>query len=88
MATLTKEQVEQKLQQLKQLAEEANALTKELAEAGVLELSEEDLEQVAGGNVPPKRSSSKDQPRSRPKSFDFFSPHAPDDKPFPTVKLD
>ena len=88
MATLTKEQVEQKLQQLKQLAEEANALTKELAKAGVLELSEEDLEQVAGGIILPKRSGIPDQPWSRPKSFDFFSPHAPDDKPFPTVKLD
>ena len=49
MATLTKEQVEQKLQQLKQLAGEVNALTKELAEAGVIRLSEEDLEKVSGG---------------------------------------
>ena len=49
MATLTKEQVEQKMQQLKQLAEEVSALTKELAEAGVIELSEEDLEKVDGG---------------------------------------
>ena len=49
MATLTKEQVEQKLQQLKQLAEQMNGLTKELAEAGAIELSEEDLDKVAGG---------------------------------------
>ena len=49
MATLTKEQVEQKMQQLKQLAEEVNALTKELADAGAIELSEEDLEKVEGG---------------------------------------
>ncbi len=49
MATLTKEQVEQKLQQLKQLAGEVNALTKDLAEAGVIKLSEEDLEKVSGG---------------------------------------
>lgn len=87
MATLTKEQVEQKLQQLKQLAEEANALTKELAEAGVLELSEEDLEQVAGGNMPPKRSRIPDQPRSR-HSVGYGRIPAPDDKPFPTVKQD
>ena len=86
MATLTKEQVEQKLQQLKQLTEEANALTKELAEAGVLELSEEDLEQVAGGNPPPKRSGIPDVPRSR--HTIGYGKHLPDDKPFPTVKLD
>jgi hypothetical protein len=49
MTTLTKEQVEQKMQQLKQLAEEVNVLTKELAEAGAIELSEEDLDKVAGG---------------------------------------
>ena len=51
MATLTKEQVEQKMQQLKQLAEEVSALTKELAEAGAIELSEEDLEKVEGGLI-------------------------------------
>lgn len=49
MATLNKEQIEQKLQQLQQLAEEVNVLTKELAEAGAIELSEEDLDKVAGG---------------------------------------
>ena len=49
MAALTKEQVEQKLQQLQLLAEEVSALTKELAEAGAIELSEEDLEKVDGG---------------------------------------
>lgn len=49
MATLTKEQVEQKKQQLKQLAEQMDALTKELVEAGAIELSEEDLEKVEGG---------------------------------------
>ena len=52
MAALTKEQVEQKLQQLKQLAEEVNALTKELAEAGAIELSEEEMDRVAGGIRP------------------------------------
>ena len=49
MATLTNEQIEAKKQQLKQLAEEAQALTKELVDAGAIELSEEDLENVAGG---------------------------------------
>ena len=51
MAALTKEQVEQKLQQLKQLTEEVNALTRELAEAGAIELSDEDLEKATGGNA-------------------------------------
>ena len=51
MATLTKEQVEQKMQQLKQLTEQVNALTKELAEAGAIVLSEEDLEKVSGGKT-------------------------------------
>ena len=51
MATLTKEQIEQKLQQLKQLTEEVNALTKELAEAGAIELSDEELDKVNGGYV-------------------------------------
>jgi type II secretory pathway component PulJ len=51
MATLTKEQVEQKMQQLKQLTDEMKALTKELAEAGAIELSEEDLENVSGGRT-------------------------------------
>jgi hypothetical protein len=49
MAVLTKEQIEQKKQQLQQLAEEVKQLTKELVEAGVIEISEEDLEKVAGG---------------------------------------
>ena len=49
MATLTNEQIEQKKQELKQLAEEVNALTKELVEAGAIELSEEDLDKAAGG---------------------------------------
>ena len=49
MATLTKEQVEQKMQQLKQLTEEMSALTKELVEAGAIELSEEDLDKATGG---------------------------------------
>jgi len=39
------------MQQLKQLTEEVNALTKELAEAGAIELSEEDLDKATGGNA-------------------------------------
>ena len=49
MATLTNEQIEQKKQQLKQLAEEVKALKDELVEAGAWPLSEDDLGQVAGG---------------------------------------
>jgi len=50
-ATLTNEQIEQKLQQLKQLTEEVNALSKELVEAGAIELSDEDLDKATGGNA-------------------------------------
>ena len=49
MATLTKEQIEQKKQQLKQLSEEMNALVKELQEAGAWPLDEDDLDKAAGG---------------------------------------
>jgi hypothetical protein len=49
MATLTNEQIEQKKQRLHQLAEEAQAICKELVEAGAIELSEEELGQAAGG---------------------------------------
>ncbi len=49
MATLTSEQISQKKQQLKQLAEEVKVLTQELAEAGAIELSEDDLDKAAGG---------------------------------------
>ncbi|MBQ6745464.1 MAG: hypothetical protein IJR07_00225 [Bacteroidaceae bacterium] len=82
MATLTAEQIEQKKQQLKQLAEEVKALTKELVEAGVIEISEEDLEKVAGG-YPPHRPEVPDQPWSRPK-IEWH--RAPDSKPYPQVK--
>ncbi len=50
MATLTSEQISQKKQQLKQLAEEVKALTQELAEAGAIELSDDDLDKAAGGS--------------------------------------
>ena len=49
MATLTIEQIEQKKQQLKQLAEEAQQLKNELVEAGAWPLDEDDLDQAAGG---------------------------------------
>ena len=49
MATLTNEQIEQKKQQLKQLAEEMKALKDELVEAGALPLDEDDLDKAAGG---------------------------------------
>ena len=49
MATLTNEQIEQKKQQLQQLTEQAKALYDELVEAGVIELSDDDLDQAAGG---------------------------------------
>ena len=49
MATLTAEQIEQKKQLLKQLAEEAKQLKDELVEAGALPMDEDDLDNVAGG---------------------------------------
>ena len=49
MATLTAEQIEQKKLRLKQLAEEKNAIIKELQEAGAWPLDEADLDQAAGG---------------------------------------
>ena len=52
MANLTAEQVEQKQQQLKQLAEEMKALKDELVEAGARPMDEDELDQVAGGFTP------------------------------------
>ena len=51
VTTLTNEQIEQKKQQLKQLAKEAKLLMEELVEAGAIELSENDLDKAAGGVV-------------------------------------
>ena len=48
---MTKEQIEAKKQQLKQLAEEAKQLKDELVEAGAWPLDEDDLDQAAGGGV-------------------------------------
>ena len=49
MATLTNEQIEQKKQQLKQLASEAQQLKDELAEAGAWPLDENNLDKASGG---------------------------------------
>ena len=49
MKKMTAEQIEQKKQQLKQLAAEAQQLKDELVEAGAWPLSEDDLDNVAGG---------------------------------------
>jgi len=46
---MTNEQIEQKKQQLKQLAAEAQQLKDELVEAGAWPLDENDLNNVAGG---------------------------------------
>ena len=49
MATLTNEQIEQKKQQLAEKKKEMKAIYNELAEAGAIEISDDDLENVAGG---------------------------------------
>ena len=59
---MTSEQIEQKKQQLKQLAAEAQQLKDELVEAGVWPLDEDDLDQAAGGIGAPLVG----QPDSRP----------------------
>ena len=46
---MTAEQIEQKKQQLKQLAEEAKQLKDELVEAGAWPLDESELDEAAGG---------------------------------------
>lgn len=46
---MTNEQIEQKKQQLKQLAEEAQQLKNELIEAGAWPLSDDELDKAAGG---------------------------------------
>ena len=49
MATLTNAQIEQKKQQLEEKKKEMKAIYDELAEAGAIEISDDDLENVAGG---------------------------------------
>ncbi len=45
------QQIEQKKQQLKQLSEEINTIVNELQEAGAWPLSEDELDDVAGGST-------------------------------------
>lgn len=52
MATLTSEQIEQKKQLLAEKTKEIKAIYDELLEAGAIELSDDAIDQVAGG-VPP-----------------------------------
>lgn len=49
MATMSNEQIEQKMQQLKKLSEEAKQLKDELVEAGAWPLDDDALDQAAGG---------------------------------------
>ena len=49
MTTLTNAQIEQKKQLLAEKKKEMKALYNELAEAGAIEISDDDLENVAGG---------------------------------------
>ncbi|MBQ6745462.1 MAG: hypothetical protein IJR07_00215 [Bacteroidaceae bacterium] len=49
MATLTNEQIEQKKQLLAEKMKEVKAIYDELVEAGVIELSDEELDSVTGG---------------------------------------
>ena len=49
MATLTKEQIEQKKQLLAEKMKGINALKQELVEAGAWPLDEDDLDKAAGG---------------------------------------
>ena len=49
MATLTNEQIEQKKQLLTKKVKEMKAIYDELVEAGAIELTDEELDGVAGG---------------------------------------
>ncbi|MBR5921849.1 MAG: hypothetical protein IKZ56_11895 [Bacteroidales bacterium] len=49
MEKMTKEQIEQKKEQLKKLLQEADALKEELVAAGEWPLDDDDLEGAAGG---------------------------------------
>ena len=51
MATLTKEQIEAKMQQLKKLSEEMMAIRKELEEAGAWPLDDDELDEASGGGM-------------------------------------
>ena len=54
MATLTNEQLEQKKHLLAEKVKEAKALYDQLMEAGAIEMSDEDLDNAAGGYQVPK----------------------------------
>ncbi len=47
---MTNQEIEQKKQLLEEKVKQMQALTKELLDAGALELSDEDLDRVAGGD--------------------------------------
>ena len=49
MATLTAAEIEQKKQLLEEKMKEMKAIYHELVEAGAIELSDDDLDQAAGG---------------------------------------
>ena len=49
MATMTNEQIEQKKQLLAEKVKEMKAIYDELVEAGAIELSDEELDAIAGG---------------------------------------
>ena len=68
MATLTNAQIEQKKQQLKQLADKAQQLKNELVEAGAWPLNEDDLDKVAGGSLQKFDTSAADL--KRPEGWD------------------
>ena len=55
MATLTAEQIEQKKQLLAEKTKEMKAIYDELVEAGAIELTDDDLDQAAGGWLPSLR---------------------------------
>ena len=54
---MTNEQIEQKKQQLKQLAEEVKTLKDELVEAGAWPMDDDDLDQATGGTDPLRHES-------------------------------
>ena len=51
MATLTAEQIEPKKQLLAEKMKEAKTIYDELVDAGAIELSDDDLDQAAGGGL-------------------------------------
>lgn len=53
MATMTSEQIEQKKQLLAEKIKEMKAIYDEIVEAGEIELTEEELDTIAGGGTDP-----------------------------------